>query len=199
MLVPLSIGDFLDRAALVYADRVAVVDEPTVPGSWGQVTYGEREAVVDEPSVAGSWGRITYRELQRRAWGMARALDDLGVGQGERVAIISPNAARFLCSFWGVSGYGRILVPVNYRLNGEEVRYIVEHSGATVVLVDPEYDEAMAAVGGKQHIVLDGSADADLWAPADQPPDGGPWLTDENDTASILRMTTCRPPMPVTA
>ena len=94
-----------------------------------------------------------------------------------------------------MSGYGRILVPVNYRLNGEEVRYIVEHSGATVVLVDPEYDAAMAAAGGKQRIVLDGSADADLWAPADQPPEGGPWPADENDTASInyTSGTTARP------
>jgi acyl-CoA synthetase (AMP-forming)/AMP-acid ligase II len=174
MFVPMGISDFLDRAALV---------------------YGEREAVVDEPGVPGSWGRITYAELQRRAWGMARALDDLGVAAGERVAIVSPNAARFLCSFWGVSAYGRILVPVNYRLNGEEVRYIVEHSGASVVLVDPEYDGAMADVGGKHRVILDGVSDRDLWAPADAPPDGGPWLTEENATASInyTSGTTARP------
>jgi len=174
MLVPLGIGDFLDRAALVYGDRVAVVDEPGVPGSWG---------------------RVTYTELQRRAWGMARALGAMGVGPGERVAIISPNAARFLCSFWGVSAYGRILVPVNYRLNGEEVRYIIGHSGATVVLVDPEYDEAMRSIGGQRRIVLDGVDDAALFAPADAPPDGGPWVVDENETASInyTSGTTARP------
>ena len=174
MLVPMDVADFLDRAALV---------------------YGDREAVADEPGVPGSWGRVTYTELQRRAWGMARALEDLGVGAGERVAIVSPNAARFLCSFWGVSAYGRILVPVNYRLNGEEVRYIVDHSGAAVVLVDPEYEEAMAAVGGKHHLVLDGVSDRDLWAPSDTPPDGRPWLTDENATASInyTSGTTARP------
>src|SRR5579862_7017216 len=174
MLVPLGVGDFLDRAALVYGDRIALVDEPGVPGSWGS---------------------ITYRELQRRAWGMAHALGDLGVGPGERVAIISPNAARFMCSFWGVSAFGRIIVPVNYRLTGDEVAYVVAHSGAQVVLVDPEYDAAMAAVGAKHRIVLDGSDDAALWAPADAPPDGGPWLADENETASInyTSGTTARP------
>ena len=174
MLVPLGIGDFLDRAALV---------------------YGDREAVVDEPDTPGSWGRITYRELQRRAWGMARGLSALGVEAGERVAIVSPNAARFLCSYWGVSAYGRILVPVNYRLNAEEVKYIVGHSGATVVLVDPEFDGAMAGVEAKHRIVLDGVQDAELFAAADAPPDGGPWLTDENDTASInyTSGTTARP------
>ena len=174
MLVPLGIGDFLDRAALV---------------------YGDREAVADEPATPGSWGRVTYSELQRRAWGMARALDDMGVGLGERVAIVSPNASRFLCSFWGVSAYGRILVPVNYRLNAEEVKYIIGHSGSTVVLVDPEFDGAMAGVEAKHRIVLDGVADAALWAPADEPPPGGPWLLDENDTASInyTSGTTARP------
>src|ERR1700686_1756806 len=173
MQVPLGVGDFLDRAASV---------------------YGERVAVVDEPATAGSWGRVTYAELQRRAWGMARGLTDLGVDPGDRVAIVSPNGARFLCRVWGVSAYGRLLVPINYRLNGEEVRYIVEHSGAKAVLVDPEYDEAMTAIRGKHRIVLDGVDDAELWAPADAPPDGGPWLVDENDTASINYTSGTTPP-----
>ena len=174
MLVPLGVGDFLDRAGFV---------------------YGDREAVVDEPDTPGSWGRITYGELQRRAWGMARTLDSMGVAAGERVAIVSPNASRFLCSYWGVSAYGRILVPVNYRLNAEEVKYIVAHSGATVVLVDPEFDAAMAGVEAKHRIVLDGVEDRDLFAGADSPPEGGPWLTDENETASInyTSGTTARP------
>src|SRR3974377_2252896 len=132
MLVPMGVGDFLDRAALV---------------------YGDREAVADEPGVPGSGGAVPYPGVRRRAWGVARPLDALGVGEGERVAIVSPNAARFLCSFWGVSAFGRILVPVNYRLHGEEGRYLVEHSGAAVVLVDPEYEDAMAAVGAEHHLV----------------------------------------------
>ena len=65
------------------------------------------------------------------------------MGQGERVAIVSPNAARFLVSLFGVSVFGRVLVPVNFRLNAEEIRYIIEHSGSTVVLVDPELEEPL--------------------------------------------------------
>ena len=90
MKVPLTIGDFLRRGAAVYADRPAVIDEPGTPGSLGT---------------------ITYRQLASRARGMALALDELGVGHGERVAIVSPNAARFQIAFFGVSGYGRVLVP----------------------------------------------------------------------------------------
>src|SRR5687768_7433436 len=125
MRVPLTVGDFLERADLVYGDRVAVVDEPGRPGAFGE---------------------LTYHQVHLRAMGMAAALDRMGVEKGERVAIVSQNAARFLIAFYGVSGFGRVLVPVNFRLNSEEVAYIVDHSGASVLLVDPELDEALAGV-----------------------------------------------------
>ena len=62
--------------------------------------------------------------------------------------MVSHNAARLLTSFWGVSGYGRIFVPINFRLHAEEIRYIVGHCGASVLLVDPELDEALAGRAG---------------------------------------------------
>ncbi len=74
-------------------------------------SYRDRPAVIDEPGVPGSLGTLTYGELDARARGMALALEELDVGFGERVAIVSPNAARFQIAFFGVSGYGRVLVP----------------------------------------------------------------------------------------
>ncbi len=138
MKVPLTIDDFLRRGALV---------------------YGDRPALVDEPGTAGSLGTITYRSLERRARGVAIALDQMGVAAGERVAIVSPNAARFGILFFGVSGFGRVLVPINYRLNADEVSYVVEHSGASVLLVDPESDEVLRDVKARHRIVLDGVDD----------------------------------------
>ncbi len=173
MFVPLTISDFLDRAALVHPDRTAVVDEPGVPGAFGAMSYGD---------------------LAERAAGMAAALDDLDVPEGGRVAIVSPNAARFLVAYFGVSAYGRVLVPINFRLNATEVAYIVEHSGADVLLVDPEYDEMLADVSARVRVVLDGHADAGLFAPiAGRTPQG--WEADENATCSInyTSGTTARP------
>ena len=174
MRVPLTVGDFLERAALVHGDRVAVVDEPEVPGSLGAITYGE---------------------MHDRARGMALALDDMGVGPGERVAIASPNSGRMLVSFFGTSGYGRVLVPVNFRLNAEEVGYIVEHSGASVLLVDPELDEQLAGVDAKVRLVLDGTGDAELYAPAPAGRTPASWDADEDATCSInyTSGTTARP------
>ena len=121
MKVALTVNDFLRRAELLYPDRTAIVDEP------------------DQP--AESWGSITYREVARRAKAMAAGLDALGVEQGERVAMVSHNSARLLTALFGVSGSGRILVPINYRLVAEEVKYIIAHSGARVLLVDPELED----------------------------------------------------------
>ena len=72
-----------------------------------------------------------YREMATRAKAMAAGLDALGIGVGERVAMVSQNSARLLTALFGVSGSGRVLVPINFRLVAEEVSYIVEHSRRT--------------------------------------------------------------------
>ena len=174
MKVPLTIGDYLSRGAAVYGDRVAVIDEPGTPGSLGA---------------------LSYRELASRAAGMALALEGMGVDQGERVAIVSPNAARFLISYFGVSAYGRILVPVNYRLNSDEISYIVDHSGASVLLVDPESADSLRGISAKHKILLDGIEDAELFAPAPAGAQPAHWAADEDATASInyTSGTTARP------
>jgi fatty-acyl-CoA synthase len=174
MHVPLTVADFLDRAAHVYGDRTAVVDEQGTPGSLGV---------------------LTYQQLEARARGMALALDEMGVDHGERVAIVSPNAARFLIAFYGVSGYGRVLVPINFRLKSEEVQYIVDHSGASVLLVDPELDASLAHVTVKDRILLDGRADAGLFAEAPAGSSPRPWSADEGATVSVnyTSGTTARP------
>jgi len=173
MIVPLTLGDFLERAELVYGDREAVVDEPNPPG--------------------GGLGRFTYGAFAEMARSQAAALDDLGIGENERVAIVSPNAARFLVSLFGVSVFGRILVPVNFRLNADEIRYIVEHSGSSVLLVDPELDEPLRGLPVKHRFVLGAATDAQLFLRRDARPRLA--VTDENATVSInyTSGTTARP------
>lgn len=173
MKVSLTVSDFLDRAETVYPDSLGVVDEPGGPGAWG---------------------RVSYAELAGRARGVAVGLDRLGVGVGERVAIVSPNSARFLACFYGVSGTGRVLVPVNYRLGAEEISYILEHSGARLLLVDPDYAELLAEAKVPDRLVLDGTTDSELFAPA---PPGAPagWEPDEDAVATLnyTSGTTARP------
>ena len=173
MIVPLTLADFLERAEQVYGDREAIVDEPNPPG--------------------GGLGRITYGEFAAMSRSLAAALDEMGVGDGERIAIVSPNAARFLVSLFGVSVFGRVIVPVNFRLNAEEVRYIVEHSGSTVALIDPELDESLQELKVKHRFVLGTATDQQLFLRKNAAPRGR--VTDENATVSInyTSGTTARP------
>ena len=134
MRVPLTVLDFIERAELVYGDRIGIVDEP------------------DQP--AESLGELTWKEVARLARAQAAGFDALGVGHGERVAMVTQNSARLLTAFFGVSAYGRVLVPINFRLSAEEVAYIVEHSGASVLLVDPELEESLAGVRARHRFVI---------------------------------------------
>jgi fatty-acyl-CoA synthase len=170
MIVPFSATDFLDRALAVYRDRIGVVDEP------------------DQP--APSLGELTYADLGARAAAMAARHDQLGLDVGDRVAFVSHNSARLLAAFFGVCGYGRVLVPINFRLSAEEVGYIVKHSGARVLYVDPELADQLSSVDCEHKFVL--GEDDDLFSEGAEP---RAWEHDENATATInyTSGTTARP------
>jgi acyl-CoA synthetase (AMP-forming)/AMP-acid ligase II len=168
---PLTVRDFLDRAAHVYPDRIAIVDEPNQP--------------------APSLGELTYRQVTENAAAQAAKLDQLAVPTGGRVAFISQNSARLFTSFFGVSGYGRILVPINFRLSAAEIQYIVEHSGSEVVYCDPEVKPLLDSLDVEHKFLL--GEDDDLYLPGVEP---RPWdEPDEGATATInyTSGTTARP------
>ncbi len=150
MLVPFTVNDFIRRASLVYGERVGVIDEP------------------DQP--AASLGDLTYAQVAERARAMAVAMERLGIREGDRVAMVSHNSARLLTAFFGICGFGRILVPVNFRLSRDEVAYIVEHSGARVLFVDPELREALEGIECEHTFVI--GEDEHLFAADGEPT---PW------------------------
>lgn len=166
----LTVNDFLRRAEEVYPHRIAVVDEPTQP--------------------AASWGEFSYAEMAAKARAWAAWLDRHHIGVGERVAMVSQNSARLLTALFGVSGSGRVLVPINFRLHSEEVRYIVGHCGARVLFVDPELDADLSGVECEHRFVMGDDTDPDL---EHLPPT--PWVYDEDATATInyTSGTTARP------
>jgi len=172
MKVPLLASDFLARAETVFSDRVGVIDEP------GQ---------------ADGLGSLTYGEVGRRVRALQAGLDELGVDVGERVAVVSPNAARLLELFYAVPASGRVLVPINFRLRAEEVEYIVDHSGASVLLVDPELDDDLGTVTAKHRVLLGAQSDEALLR-FDREPQ--PWRNPDEDATATINYTsgtTARP------
>ena len=172
MKVPLTTNDFLDRALAVYPERVAIIDEPD--------------------QVAPPLPPITYGELGDMRRQMGVTMDELGLGMGTRIAMVSHNAGRLLASFYGISGNGRVFVPINFRLSRDEVAYIVEQSGAEALLIDPELAESLGDIPCKHVWIIGEESDA-AWFGRQGMPE--PWTPDEDATASInyTSGTTARP------
>jgi acyl-CoA synthetase (AMP-forming)/AMP-acid ligase II len=170
VIVPFSAADFLDRALAVYAERIGIVDEPNQP--------------------AESLGDITYARVGELARAQAAKLDELGVGFGDRVAYVSHNSARIYTAFFGVAGHGRVFVPINFRLSVDEVKYIVEHSGARVLYVDPELEDTLKSVECEHKFVI--GNDSEMYLEGVEPKR---WEREENATATInyTSGTTARP------
>jgi fatty-acyl-CoA synthase len=108
---PLTPLAFLERSVRVFPHKTAVVYGPE---RWSYAAFAER--------------------IGRLAGALARA----GVGPDGRVAVLAPNVPVALEAHFAVLRLRAALVAINTRLAPEEVRYILEHSGARVALVDPE-------------------------------------------------------------
>ncbi|MEU6577338.1 AMP-binding protein [Streptomyces sp. NPDC046805] len=173
MRVPMTVTDFLDRAEAGFSSSTGVVDEPDQPGP----------AVPD-----ATYGRLGERV---RAW--QAGFDALGVGEGERVAVVSHNSARLLELLFAVPMSGRICVPVNFRLKPEEVAYVVQQSRASVLLVDPELDAALSGIPVRHRFVLGEHTDNELMRFGIEP---RPWSRPDEDATATINYTsgtTARP------
>src|SRR4051812_30038747 len=166
----LTTADFLERGAAGYAREPGLPDEPRPDGL----------------------GALSYGELAGRVRALSAGLDAAGLAPGDRVAVVSHNSARMLELFHAVPASGRVIVPVNFRLSAQEVGYIVEHSGARLLLLDPELDAPLAGVACERRLVLGAESDAALLRPGAVPrgePAGEHSLASINYTSG----TTARP------
>src|SRR3954470_14754479 len=110
---------FLRRAAHVFADRVGVIDGDT---------------------------RFTYAAFHERCRRMAGALRAMRVAPGDRVAVLAPNTHVLLAAHYAVPFAGAVLVALNTRITPADIAYIVNHSGASLLIYDDDYaTPAMAA------------------------------------------------------
>jgi acyl-CoA synthetase (AMP-forming)/AMP-acid ligase II len=88
--------------------------------------------------------RVTYGDFHRRSNQLARALRGLGVGHGDRVAILANNVPEYPLVYFAVVKLGAIAVPLNARFKAEELAVLLEHSGAAVLFVSRELAPLLA-------------------------------------------------------
>jgi long-chain acyl-CoA synthetase len=103
----LTIASILAESAVRHADRTAVV-------------LGDL--------------RLTYAQLWAHAKQYAQVLRDSGVGPGDKVALLLPNTPHFPLTYFGTLALGAVAVPVHALLKAEEIQYVLEDSGAKVLV-----------------------------------------------------------------
>jgi len=106
------------------------------------------EAAVRDPE--GIYARfngapLTFSELDRRAAAFSGALEELGIGKGERVAVMMRNSVATLAVIFGLARSGVAWVPVNVQQRGEGLRYLLGHARPSLIVMD----EALESVVGQ--------------------------------------------------
>jgi fatty-acyl-CoA synthase len=91
---------------------------------------------------------LTYRDLHVRATKVAHALAGLGVHHGDRVAYLGPNHPTFLEVLFGAGQLGAVFVPINWRLAGPEIAYILRDCDARVLIYAEQHAPTATGLDG---------------------------------------------------
>ena len=109
---PLSPLSYIERAASVYPDQIAVV-------------HGDR--------------RFTWTETFARCRRLASALTERGIGLGDTVAVLATNIPAFYESLFGIPATGAVINPINIRLDADAIAFILDHGEAKILFTDTEF------------------------------------------------------------
>ncbi len=145
---PLTPLAFLERSADVFPQREAIV-------------YGDRS--------------YTYADFAAEATRVAHALRAAGVTSGDRVAYLMPNVPKMLVAHFAVPLAGAVLVAINTRLATEEIRYILDHSQSTVLVVDAALEPLVTPIATELATVREIVTVVDAAVPGPGAPEGTPY------------------------
>ena len=112
----MNIGKLLTKSARTFPENLATA-------------YGSKE--------------LTYAEFNARANRLANGLKRLGVQQGDNVAVLMYNCPEMLESMFACFKAGCGVIPINFRLHPKEFAFIINHSEAKMVIISPEFTEAV--------------------------------------------------------
>jgi fatty-acyl-CoA synthase len=115
----INIGDWIKKWSFLQPHKVALIFE-------------------DRP--------LTYQEVNLRTNQLCHFLLELGVQKGDRISVLLYNCHQYLEIFFALSKIGAILVPLNWRLAGPELEFIIKDSGSRMLIFDPEFVEVVASL-----------------------------------------------------
>ena len=176
----------------------ALVPPPMDLGSW---ISRKAAAGPDRPAVTFNGRTTSYREFLGQIDRLAGELAAGGVGRGDRVGYLGANHPMFLVALFAAARLGAVFVPLNFRLTGPELAYIIADAGVHTIIVDAERAAVVDAVrmdsGLRRTLSLTAVPG---WEPLDEllgrrAPLGQPYHPEPDDVAVIMYTsgTTGRP------
>src|SRR3990172_10505484 len=90
--------------------------------------------------------RIRYQEMNARANSVANSLLRLGIKKGDKVCMIMANSVEFLYAYFALAKIGAVMVPINIALKGNLLKYQIDNSDCSVVMVDSDLIDRVAFV-----------------------------------------------------
>jgi acyl-CoA synthetase (AMP-forming)/AMP-acid ligase II len=128
--------------------------------------YHARETPGAEFAVLGNH-RITYGEAAEQINQLANAFSSTGIENGDRVAVLSKNSIEYVLLYYAASKVGVVPVPLNYRLASPEWAYIINDSGAKMLIASAEYVQPAEGLRGQMetvgHLVYISDAEQPGW------------------------------------
>jgi fatty-acyl-CoA synthase len=119
-----------------YRFQLTIKDLLTGP----RMTAGNQEIVFRDKM------RYTYSTLFERIGRLGGALKNLGVRQGDTVAVFDYDSHRYLEAYFAVPMMGAVLFTVNWRLSPDQIEYTMNHSQADVALVHADFLPLLATI-----------------------------------------------------
>jgi fatty-acyl-CoA synthase len=131
-----SLGNIYEQGL----DKTQANFQPLTPLSyldWAARVFPHKTAVIHGPH------RTTWAEFDERCRRLASALQKRGIGVGDTVSVMSPNAPAMLEAHYGIPMSGAVLNALNYRLDAETIAFILKHAETKVLITDREYADVM--------------------------------------------------------
>jgi acyl-CoA synthetase (AMP-forming)/AMP-acid ligase II len=140
------------------------IGEVVMPSRIGDALRWYATYTPNKVALVSAAGTQTYAQLWSRVCRLSRALAELGVGPGDRIALQMQNSSRYIEVYQTAALMGVAVVPLNFRFVASEIVYVVDHCGARALMFDASFADTVELLRTKlpsvaeRYIVIDGAA-----------------------------------------